>query len=261
VIVRRVVRGLRRRLDRGLEPVRTYRREVTHPRAGVPLVDRLSLLRDFVPWYRSQGASTLERARPWVTFEAARILERRLPRSARVFEYGSGGSTLFFARRGDRVVSVEHDRTWFEEVRSAVAGLPGVEVVLAEARPPRNHAETAFASATKAFAGQTFIDYVTVVDRFPDHSFDLLVVDGRARPSAFFRGEPKVRVGGLVLLDDSERSGYQPAVAAARASGWLERGGLGPKPFTPWFSRTTVWTKTRDLSESEPGPRPTSGTG
>jgi len=247
--LRRAVHRIRRRIDRALEPFRTYRREVTHPRANVPLVGRLSLIRDFVPWVQSQGASALENARPWITFEAARILERRLPRSARVFEYGSGGSTLFFGRRGDRVVSVEHDPSWFVEVQAALTGFPGVEVVLAVPRPPKNEAEAAFASATADFKGQTFIDYVTVVDGYPKHAFDLLVVDGRARPSAFFRAEPKVRLGGLVVLDDSERSGYQTVVEAARAAGWTEHGSLGPKPFTQWFARTTVWTKGRDLNE------------
>jgi hypothetical protein len=247
VIVRRVVRGLRRRLERALEPVRSYRREIRKPRPDVPIVGRLSLLRDFIPWHRSQGRSTLEDGRPWITFEAVRILEHGLPAGAKVFEYGSGGSTLFLGRRAAQVVSVEHDPSWFAEVRAAVASLPAVEVVLALPRPATTEAEAAVASASPDFAGQTFLDYVAVADRFPDHHFDLLIVDGRARPSAFFRGEPKVRIGGLVLLDDSERARYGTVVEAAAAAGWVERGRYGPKAFTPWFARTTVWTKTRDL--------------
>jgi beta-phosphoglucomutase-like phosphatase (HAD superfamily) len=182
-----------------------------------------------------------------MTFEAIRLIERLMPASARVFEYGSGGSTLFFGRHSAQVVSVEHDSSWFEQVRAATAGFPNVELVLAQPRLPVDEAEAAVASSSPAFAGQTFVDYAAVVDRFPDHHFDLLVVDGRARPSCFFRAAPKVRIGGLVVLDDSERPAYASAVAAATAAGWPERGRYGPKLSTPWFSRTTVWTKTGDL--------------
>lgn len=243
----RFIRRLRRRVRPWLDAVHAYRREVTKPRSEVRLVGRLELLRDFLPWYRSQNRSSLDLARPWITFEAARILEKRMPAEARVFEYGSGGSTLFFARHAAQVVSVEHDPAWFAQVRDAVATFPAVEVLLAEPRPPVSDEEADFASTSPEVAGLTFMDYVIVVDRFPNHSFDILVVDGRARPSAFFRAEPKVRVGGLVVLDDSERPRYRPAVEAAAAAGWVERGGMGPKAFTPYFARTTVWTKTRDL--------------
>src|SRR5262245_28763699 len=49
---------------------------------------------------------------PWLTFGAVRFLESRLASTQRVFEYGSGGSTLFLARRVEQVISVEHDVRW-----------------------------------------------------------------------------------------------------------------------------------------------------
>jgi hypothetical protein len=230
--------------------MRAYRQQIRKPRPpGVPLAGRLALVRDFPAWQRSQGRSTLEAGQPWITFEATRVLRRQMPADATVFEYGSGGSTLYLAGRASELVSVEHDPTWYAEVRAAVEGRPGVQVVLAEPRPPRD-GEAIVASSSQDFVGLTFEDYVAVVERYPDHHFDLLVVDGRARPSAFFRGEPKVKVGGLILLDDSERERYGAVVAAARRAGWPEFGRFGPKPFTPWFARTTVWRKTRDLESA-----------
>jgi hypothetical protein len=214
------------------------------------MVGWFALARDFMPWHRSQGRTALETGRPWVTFEAMRLLERRVRPDSRVFEYGSGGSTVFLGRRAGQVVSVEHDPAWYATVREAVSAIPSVELVLAEPRPPRHPDEAAFASTSPGLETMTFIDYVKVVDRYPEHHFDLLIVDGRARPSAFFRAESKVRVGGIVLLDDSERSRYRPAIETARRAGWIEHGRLGPKPFTPLFARTTVWTKTGDLASA-----------
>jgi hypothetical protein len=246
---RRLLRSLRR-LQRGLQ---RYRRETRLSLADVRIAGRLELVRDLVPWYRTQDQSAIEQGRPWITFEATRILEARLSPRARVFEYGSGGSTLFFGRRVADVVSVEHDRGWLEATRSAVAGLAGVELILAEPRPPENDAEAAYTSSDPAFAGQTFVDYVTAVDRYANHHFDVLLVDGRARVHAFFRAEAKVRVGGLVILDDSERPTCRGALDAAAAAGWLEQGRFGPKPFGQKFGRTTVWTKTRDLEAGDAG--------
>ena len=260
----RILRGIRRRwrrlqrelqrayqqgrLRRWLDWVDVYRNEAARRPADVPIVGRLALIRDFVPWYRSQGRLSLQERQPWVTLEAARILARRVRSSSRIFEYGAGGSTAFFGRRAAQVVSVEHDRAWYTLVEQAVVELPAVEVVLAEPRSVRHPEEEGFSSTSPEFKGQTFIDYVTVVDRFPAHSFDVLLVDGRARPSCFFRAEPKVRVGGLVILDDSERAAYQRVVAAATAAGWREDGRYGPKLFSSPFARTSVWTKTCDLS-------------
>ena len=259
----RILRGIRRRwrklqrelqrafqrgrLRRWLDWADAYRHEAARRPVDVPIVGRLALIRDFVPWYRSQGRLSLQERRPWVTLEAARILARRVRGSSRVFEYGAGGSTAFFGRRAARVVSVEHDRSWFTLVEDAVAELPAVEVVLAEPRSPRHLTEEDFSSTSPEFKGQTFIDYVTVVDRYPAHSLDVLFVDGRARPSCFFRAEPKVRLGGLVILDDSERPAYQRVVQAATAAGWREAGRYGPKLFSSHFARTSVWTKTCDL--------------
>jgi hypothetical protein len=185
-----------------------------------------------------------------MTFEAGRLLDRLVTTGARAFEYGSGGSTLYLARRGVTVVSVEHDPEWHRKVRDAVGARDDVDLVLIEPRPPASDDELAFQSSSEAHAGMTFVDYVSAVDGHPDHSFDLLIVDGVARPQALRRAEPKVKVGGIVVLDDSERERYRDVMLAARAAGWIERGRYGPKPFSPWFARTTVWVKTRDLPPS-----------
>jgi predicted O-methyltransferase YrrM len=52
----------------------------------------------------------------------------------RVFEYGSGGSTLFFGERAKVLVSVEHDREWYKVLKQHLEkrGLRNVEYLLAE---------------------------------------------------------------------------------------------------------------------------------
>ena len=246
---RRLIRRLRQPIDPVLAAIEVYRQQIRDARPVIPVVGQAALIRDFIPWYRSLSRSAVEVRRPWITFESARLLEAALKPSSRVFEYGAGGSTLFLGERAAAVVSVEHDPEWFVVVRGAVADLPAVRLELAPPRPIVSAADAAVTSELAEYAGQTFADYVGIVDAYPDHHFDMLVVDGRSRTSCFFRGERKVRVGGIVVYDDTDRPAYAAAVTAARAAGWLERGRFGPKPFSRRFSRTTVWTKTSDLGQ------------
>ena len=57
---------------------------------------------------------------PWITFAAITYLKQVLSPDMRVFEYGTGGSTLFFARRVAEVISVEHDPVWYEQLREII---------------------------------------------------------------------------------------------------------------------------------------------
>src|SRR4051812_37225534 len=72
------------------------------------------LVRFYKRWARSQDptASPMKDEVPWMTFGAIEFLQRALREDMVVFEYGSGGSTLFFANRVRRLVTIEHDPEW-----------------------------------------------------------------------------------------------------------------------------------------------------
>jgi predicted O-methyltransferase YrrM len=53
-----------------------------------------------------------------------------------------------------------------------------------------------------------FALYVKQIDEFPDEYFDIILIDGRARPSCIKRSVSKVKPGGLLILDNSEREYY-----------------------------------------------------
>lgn len=226
-----------------------YVHEAREARRTGDCVGLLDLLRDFPAWARSQGRSGVDDAYPWITFEATRELQRRLRTDWQVFEYGTGGSTMFLSSRVAKVVSVENDADWFGVVKDRFDDRPNVEVLLQAGEPAREAADAAFPSRSALFGTLTFRKYICTIDRYPDGAFDLLIVDGRARVSGFFRGHRKVRMGGAILLDDSQRSGYAAAVTAATTAGWPAVGRRGPKPFTPRFARTTIWTKTSELDD------------
>jgi hypothetical protein len=197
---------------------------------------RLDLLTWFPRWMRSQRRTSLDDALPWITYEAQRALERILTPEMRVFEYGTGGSTLFLAPRVAELVSVEHDPDWHAKVQARVGNRSELMLV-----PPTDEAPGDYASTDKRDQGRSFRAYAETIDRFPDGYFDLLLIDGRARSSCFRHGRAKVRAGGWILLDNSDRPEYASVISAAREAGWAEQRCAGPSGYTPYFSQTTIW--------------------
>lgn len=197
-------------------------------------------LRFLVPFLRSLGPkrSPLTDATPWLTFGAIRWLASNIDSTMRVFEYGSGGSTLFFANRVREVVSVEHDPDWYARTRAALdaAGIRNCTYLL---RTPVTQADARFASSDPAYEGLDFADYVNAIDGYPDGSFDLVGVDGRARPDCVVASLAKIKPGGLILLDNSERPHYRGALEALAAYARLDFSGIAP--YSTDVTQTTIW--------------------
>ncbi len=188
---------------------------------------------------------------PWMVFAAIDRMQRHLRPGARVFEWGSGGSTLFFAKRAGEVVAVEHDEKWAAQVREACAGHDyrhvTVDFIPPDSTPPAETFDPADPgraySSAKAYHGLTFQHYTERILAFPDAHFDIVVVDGRARPACLRLALPKVKPGGLLVLDNSDRPHYRPARALAVAAGWKEQELFGPGPYLSFFWQTTVWQR------------------
>jgi hypothetical protein len=88
-------------------------------------------------------------------------------------------------------------------------------------------------------------DYAKSIDAFPDGRFQIIVVDGRARPSCIEHAIPKLDNSGVLILDNSERSHYRPIQQHLRDLGFAGREyfGLGPYNWEPWA--TTFWQNPR----------------
>ena len=207
----------------------------------------------FGEWSRSShgGATPLGDEQPWMTFAAVNFLRGWLRPHMSVFEWGSGGSTIFFARHAAHVLAVEHEMEWAERVRAACAAKgcanAGVEHLAPE--PEEGAAQwdssdpSAFASGGEQFCGLSFRRYVTAIDQFPDADFDLVVVDGRARPACLRRALAKVKPDGFVLLDNAERKHYAPTKALLDPARWEFHDFTGPGPYCRQFWQTHAWRR------------------
>ncbi|MBO9627361.1 MAG: class I SAM-dependent methyltransferase [Microbacterium sp.] len=155
---------------------------------------------------------------PWWTFDAidrvgAFLGERP---GARVFEWGSGSSTVWLSRRAGSVHSIEHDAEWAEHLRVFLATpeISAQNVRLETVEPVQTSGTPVVGSRKSGFAGLDFTAYVDAIDAV-DGVFDVIVVDGRAREACFVRALDRLAPGGIIVFDNVQRARYREAVAAA----------------------------------------------
>jgi hypothetical protein len=63
----------------------------------------------------------LDHDQPWLVFSAIDFLQSLLNKEMTVWEYGSGSSTLFYAKRVKTVYSIENDKSWFEHITTLIS--------------------------------------------------------------------------------------------------------------------------------------------
>ena len=75
---------------------------------------------NLIPYFRHSitRSSPLELELPWWSLSAIRKIEKHLKAEHWVFEWGSGGSSSFLAKRCKQLTTIEHDQDWFKLVQT-----------------------------------------------------------------------------------------------------------------------------------------------
>ena len=92
------------------------------------------------------------------------------------------------------------------------------------------------------FSECNFRKYVCQIDLFPDNIFDIVLVDGRARPSCIKHASKKVKIGGLIVLDNSDRE-YYLRMTANLLQDFDRRIFQGVAPGVTWFTETSIFIR------------------
>ncbi len=180
---------------------------------------------------------------PWWTYGAIDAVEQWLDARAapvRAFEWGSGASTIWLAKRVDSVDSVEHHRGFGEMMQAELADLASarashVELTVIEPVPSET---PTVGSKKEGMSGLDFTDYVGRIDEVGG-SFDLIVIDGRAREACLTAALPHLTDGGIVVFDNTQRRRYRDAIDAAGVTSDRYR---GLTPTLPYPDETSLIT-------------------
>ncbi len=157
---------------------------------------------------------------PWVTYSFIDFIKTRLNKQHAVFEFGSGNSTFFYAKYAGMVVSVEHDKDWYDKIVST---------------KPEN-SEMIFCELIRGG------DYCKMPIKL-EEKFDIIIVDGRDRVNCCEQAIGALSPNGVVVLDDSEREQYWKGVDFLTKNGFKHLSFSGISPGLFYRKSTSVFYK------------------
>lgn len=200
------------------------------------------------------GHNSIADRQPWITFPSIDLLKDKLDQRSKVFEYGGGGSTLFFLDHAGEVVTVEHDGEWFYKLEAIIRSDNDSSLkwkghfIKPEALAPGVHPDVSnpddYFSADVNFQKATFKNYAGKIDEFTNDYFDVVLVDGRVRPSCIKHAIPKLKKGGWLVVDNSDRDYYFTHFTDQfKRSFKLIYNKWNVVPYLESFSKTGIWEK------------------
>ncbi|HEV2533525.1 hypothetical protein [Phenylobacterium sp.] len=210
---------------------------------------------------------------PWITYPAFRQLERIVRPDWKVFEFGCGGSSVWWAGKAGQVFAVEHNATWARNVANIAP--PNLKVIVRdigeECSPARKAAVQPFFDAPPemplspyrehniehGLICDEFVAYATEIVEHEPESFDVVVVDGMARALTAWLAARYVKPSGIIVFDNADRRHYNGAYRLLHDAGFRRIDFYGPGPVNRWEWCTALFVKDltvfADNIESPPG--------
>jgi predicted O-methyltransferase YrrM len=130
---------------------------------------------------------------PWLTKDANNFLSEVLSQADVGLEFGGGRSTIWFAKRVQKIVTVEHNEQWYKVILGKIeeSKLSNVDCRSVQVREEDTHA------MGKAL-NQIYAD-------FPNEYFDFILVDGIGRDACAVGALGALKPGGLLIIDNVNR--------------------------------------------------------
>lgn len=161
---------------------------------------------------------------PWYTYPAIEYLKHIDFTGKKVFEYGSGNSSLWWAARCGRLISVESDGQWYERIQSIAAGLHNFDYRLATEK--------------QAYVRHADLD-----------GADVIIIDGLHRPDCADFVLSRLAAGGvepdILVFDNAD---WYPATIKRLKillAGWVEVDFSGFGPINDYTWTTTIFLNSR----------------
>ena len=174
---------------------------------------------------------------PWWTYRAIDQVDHFLASrpNASVFEFGSGASTIWLARRAGTVHSTEHDKDWYDLMQSRIAAYPNIRLSCVQPDASLND-NRLYHSQKENYADKSFERYVHAINQ-TGQIYDLIIIDGRARTACLQVAQSCLAKDGMIVFDNTKRTRYDQAI---RKSGLEASHFRGMTPSLPYPDKTTL---------------------
>jgi hypothetical protein len=194
------------------------------------------ILRDLGQWrsvHQCVPVDALGDPIPWYTYTCLEYLRQFDFKQSRIFEFGTGNSTSFWAERAATVVSVEDDSEWFRRVESIRK--PNLSLYL----------RTTKDSYVSCLAEQGL-------------KFDVIVIDGKWRFECASVACEYLADGGMIVFDNTDW--HRAAIQLLRERGFFEIdfSGIGPVNRYAWTTSIFIQANAR-MQQGMANPCPVGG--
>lgn len=119
------------------------------------------------------------KALPWYTYPTIHYLDQLDLSNKKIFEWGSGYSSIYFSERAKQVFSVESNEEWHKDISR---------------KKIKNHVLT-------LANGKEYIENI----KKHQSQFDIIVIDGILRTECVNIATDYLNKGGIIILDNSDR--------------------------------------------------------
>ncbi|MBD3269963.1 FkbM family methyltransferase [Candidatus Peregrinibacteria bacterium] len=147
---------------------------------------------------------------PWLTYSFLDFISDKIGKEHVIFEYGSGNSTLYWAKLCHKLYTVEHNLEWYNKIKAEIPS--NVSLQHCDLSDPDQYANTINMSKLQ---------------------FDVIIIDGRERVRCINTSSKCLKKNGIIVLDDSEREKYEDGIRFLESEGFkkLDFWGISPGYF------------------------------
>ncbi|MCH9030241.1 MAG: FkbM family methyltransferase [Bacteroidetes bacterium] len=163
---------------------------------------------------------------PWLTYSFIDFITERLSKKLNVFEFGSGNSTLFFAKKVNEATSVEHNIEWYNKLKSKIPNNSKIILSLSDSSE----------------------DYIAVLKQ-SNKKYDIIIIDGIHRVDCCLSASNYLTDNGVIILDDSEKEQYSDGIKHLLKEGFKKIDFWGIPPGIVLRKCTTIFYKTKNCMD------------
>ena len=179
---------------------------------------------------------------PWYTYPAIEYLSQFDYKDKKVFEFGCGYSSAFWASRAQKVISVEDNPLWYNKWKQEFKQT-NLEIKLRE-------------------EGDIYEDAILENN---NEKYDIIIVDGKRRAECCKTAVLKLAPGGIIILDDSDRINtsqeYKDSVKVLKNADLIQIDFYGFCPMNAYTKCTSLFLS-RDFNfQSQHSVQPINGLG
>lgn len=159
---------------------------------------------------------------PWFTYPAIDFLDTVIDENWKVFEWGGGYSTIWWANKVRLVTAIENDGKWHEELRNQLPDNARLQLIEQEK------------------------EYVSAVS-LSNEQYDVIVVDGSHRNDCTKIATRHIKDSGILIFDNSDVSRHQAAQRQLKEEGFYRIDFWGLIPSYHYKNCTSIYFKDPDL--------------